>query len=178
MRRWKRFWTEVENISNPALNRVLAWLEDQPFPVEDTVISHGDYRLANVIFAPDRSEVAGILDWELATLGPSGADLAFSAICYHSGPDENGGLLGLDLPQLAIPSAEDYAAFYFQARDRSNELTLYERIFALFRAAAGSASIAARAHAGQGADEASAAFGERMSIAYAKGAQTLIEAYR
>lgn len=174
-RRWKRFWSEHHHPGNPDLDFLLDWLEAQPFPDEDTVISHGDFRFANVMFSPDGPEVVGILDWELSTLGPSAADLAFSATCYHTRPDENGGLLGLDLAGLGIPPSADYAAAYFEAAGSDRQLSVFEQAFALFRAAAGSESIAARARAGQGVGADSAAFGQRMALAYARGARRLIE---
>lgn len=174
-RRWRRFWDEHRHDGNPDLDAVLAWLDAAPFPVEDTAISHGDFRLANVMFAPDSTDVVGILDWELATLGPPAADLAFSATCYATRPDENGGVLGLDLAALGIPAPDAYAAAYFRAAGSDRTLSLFERVFALFRAAAGSESIAARARAGQGVDANSADFGRRMALAYARGARALIE---
>lgn len=175
-RRWTRFRNEHPGIVNPDLDAVTRWLSDQPFPSEDVAISHGDFRLANVMFAPDTPEVIGILDWELATLGPTAADLAYSATGYYTRPDENGGLLGLDLAAIGIPSPGVYAAAYFNAAGASRTLSLFEQVFALFRAAAGSESIAARARSGQGTDMGSAAFGQRMALAYARGAHSLIEA--
>jgi aminoglycoside phosphotransferase (APT) family kinase protein len=174
-RRWTRFRAEHDTIKLPDLDAVQAWLAEQSFPAEETAISHGDYRFANVMFAPDRPEVAAILDWELATLGPPAADLAFSATCYYTRPDENGGLVGIDLMDARIPDSGAYAESYFAAADRAGELSLFEQVFALFRAAAGSQSIALRADAGQGVGDESRAFGERMARAYARGARELLE---
>ena len=174
-RRWKRFWAEQREAENPDLDYILNWIEERPFPAEDSGIAHGDFRLANVMFAKDAPEVVGILDWELATLGPPAADLGFSATCYYTRPDENGGLLGLDLPTLGIPAPDAYTAAYFKAVGQHRTLTLFEQVFALFRASAGSESIAARGRAGQGTGSDSALFGQRMARAYARGARMLID---
>jgi aminoglycoside phosphotransferase (APT) family kinase protein len=62
-----------------------AWLSehwpDDPGP---TVLSWGDSRLGNLMFAGTR--VSAVLDWELAALGPAGLDLGWWLFCdrHHS----------------------------------------------------------------------------------------------
>ena len=45
----------------------------------DTWATEEDYRVGNVMFAPDGPGVAAVLDWELSTLGHPLADLAAKA---------------------------------------------------------------------------------------------------
>ena len=42
-----------------------------------TRITHGDYRIGNVIFDPNELRIRAVLDWELATLGNPLADFAY-----------------------------------------------------------------------------------------------------
>jgi len=49
------------------------FLVDQPAA---TAVVHGDYRLDNLLFAPDAVDVA-IVDWQTVSLGSAGRDLAF-----------------------------------------------------------------------------------------------------
>ncbi|HEV2885807.1 MAG TPA: phosphotransferase family protein [Jatrophihabitans sp.] len=45
-------------------------------------IVHGDYRLTNVLYAPDYSRIAAVVDWEMATLGDPLTDLGLLYV-YH-----------------------------------------------------------------------------------------------
>src|SRR5262249_26238001 len=75
--RWSKQWAESPSDPIPALDKVAAWLPLN-LPADDgqVCIAHGDFRLGNLLFHPDKPEVIGILDWELSTLGHPLADLA------------------------------------------------------------------------------------------------------
>jgi aminoglycoside phosphotransferase (APT) family kinase protein len=47
-----------------------------------TGIVHGDYRLTNVMFRPDLSQIDAVLDWEMATLGDTLTDVGLLYV-YH-----------------------------------------------------------------------------------------------
>ena len=49
-----------------------------------------------------------MLDGELSTLGHPRVDVAFNSQAWRMATDENGGLLGLPLAELGIPSEETY----------------------------------------------------------------------
>ena len=57
--------SETENIEE--MNKLIEWLPAN-IPADDaTSIVHGDFRLDNMIYCDQK--VAGVLDWELSTLG-------------------------------------------------------------------------------------------------------------
>lgn len=59
------------------LDRVAEWLvAHRPASFEPGIV-HGDFHLANVMFAPASGEVAAIVDWELATIGDPLVDLGW-----------------------------------------------------------------------------------------------------
>ena len=77
---------------------------------------HGDYKIDNLIFRMDSSEVATILDWELSALGDPIADVAYNFMVYFI-PPKNKFLLGFkdDLPP-GIPSISEALEIYRQKR--------------------------------------------------------------
>ena len=116
--RWSRQWEASRTRENPALDRLIAWLPGHIPEGDETVVCHGDFRIGNLMFDPVEPRVIAILDWELSTLGHPLADLGFNAMAWHTRPDEYGGLRGLDLDALGIPSLDDYVAHYLRAAGR------------------------------------------------------------
>src|SRR5690606_34252382 len=68
--RWSRQYEQSPSPRIAALDEIIAWIGAN-MPTDDGhgVIVHGDFRIGNLMFAPARPEVVGILDWELSTLG-------------------------------------------------------------------------------------------------------------
>jgi aminoglycoside phosphotransferase (APT) family kinase protein len=46
-------------------------------------IVHGDYRLTNMIYAPDLNRIAAVVDWEMATIGDPLTDVGLMLV-YHA----------------------------------------------------------------------------------------------
>ena len=156
VRRWSEQWRTARTRQDPDIERLIAWLPDNVPEDPRTGIAHGDYRIGNLMVAPEGPGIVAVLDWELSTLGPPLADLAHSCIAWHSAPDQYGGLLGLDLDALGIPSQAAYEADYRAALERHGVaagpgLSGFHMAFALFRWSMIFEGIAARAKAGNAA---------------------------
>ena len=82
-------------------------------------------------------------------------------------PDENGGLLGLDLQALGIPDEADYLEHYYTAAGSRERMTDFHKIFAMFRGAVGSAGVAVRGELGNSTLPDSARVGRHLARAYA-----------
>ena len=82
--RWVAQYRASELQPIPEMNRLIQWLGEM-LPADDGRVSlvHGDYRLDNMIFAPDNQRVIAVLDWELSTLGHPYADLAYQCMCMR-----------------------------------------------------------------------------------------------
>ena len=116
--RWAKQYRASEIEHNQNIHDLIAWLEDN-MPDDDGEVSivHGDYRLDNMIFAPDREEVIAVLDWELSTLGHPLADLSYQCMQWrlpHSGGMR--GLMGIDRTAIGLPTEKDYIAAYCKRR--------------------------------------------------------------
>jgi aminoglycoside phosphotransferase (APT) family kinase protein len=132
--RWSRQWEESPHDPIPELDQLRDWLlVNQPEDDGAVSLAHGDFRMGNVIFHPIEPNVTAILDWELSTLGHPLADLGFCALAWHTAPDEYGGVLGLDLEALGLPTEEEFVARYMARNPDSAPLTTFHKAFALFR---------------------------------------------
>ncbi|MBZ9776491.1 phosphotransferase family protein [Mesorhizobium sp. CO1-1-8] len=116
--RWTSQYRASETGTVADMDRLIAWLETH-MPADDGRISlvHGDYRLDNLIFAPERPTVLAVLDWELSTSGHPFADIAYQCMQWRL-PHASGfrGLGGVDRSALGLPSEEDYVASYCRRR--------------------------------------------------------------
>ena len=144
--RWSELWRHYRkgDADNPDLDRMIAWLEPRIPDSELLALCHGDFRIGNLIFHPTEPRIVGVLDWELSTLGHPLVDVAFNTQAWHMAPDENGGLLGEDLAGLGIPAEADYLERYYREAESPEPMTAFHRVFAMFRAAVGSAGVAVR----------------------------------
>lgn len=112
--RWSQQYQSSQTETLPAMDALMDWLPAH-LPPDDGRVSliHGDYRIDNLMFAPDRLEVIAVFDWELSTLGHPVADLAYQVMQRYMGRDwQIKGLAGLDTEALGIPSEQRYVADY------------------------------------------------------------------
>jgi len=136
--RWSRQYLADDVAGrDPNMDRLIAWLPDHVPADDETALVHGDFRIDNIIFAPDAGEIRAVLDWELSTLGHPLADFAYHLMMYRMPALTIPGLAGADLPALGIPSEDDYVALYCRrtGRDEIPDLDFYVA-FNFFRFAA------------------------------------------
>lgn len=152
MRLWTSQLEASTQSSNAKLKELSQWLSTH-MPDDDghTTLTHGDFRLGNLVFHPSEPRVVAILDWELSTLGHPLADLGFCVMPWHSKPEEYGGLLGHDLADLGLPIEEQFIARYFSRSSIAGPLLNFHKAFALFRFAVIFVGIAQRVKNGSAA---------------------------
>lgn len=153
--RWAAQYAACTPAPLPDMRALIDWL-GRNMPADDgqAALVHGDWRLDNLMIAPDGPAQRAVLDWELSTLGHPLADLAYQCMQWRL-PHDAGmrGLGGLDRAALGLPSEAAYVAAYVAAYARRRglgEIAGWEfyLVFAFFRLAAILAGVAARAEAG------------------------------
>ena len=112
--RWSKQYRASETEKIEDMDRLIAWLPAHLPPPQPARLVHGDYRLDNIILAPNEPRIAAVLDWELSTLGDPLADFTYHLMQWNMPPSEanTGSLVGADLAALGIPPLEQYVAAY------------------------------------------------------------------
>jgi aminoglycoside phosphotransferase (APT) family kinase protein len=141
VRRQVARWTKQYRLSGggqlDVMEEVIDWVTRHAPEGGAPALIHGDFRLDNLIFAPDEPRVIAILDWEISTIGDPLADLAFQVFPLWLPPDLLNGLDRADRANLGIPSEAEQLARYatMSGRPVGETWPLY-RIYTLFRLAA------------------------------------------
>ena len=162
---WSKRYRNALTDDVPSAEKLMAWLAaNQPGDVGSCII-HGDWRIDNVVFDLANARIAGVLDWELATVGDPLMDLG-SALAYWVDRDDEAAFASLrrqpsHLP--GMPTREEFLQRYLELSGRTcNDFTFYE-LFGLFRLAVIIQQIWARYRAGQTTNPAFAGFGDAVN---------------
>lgn len=164
--RWSKQYRASAAHEIAAMGRLMEWLPAHIPPDDASAITHGDFRIDNVVTHPGRPEIVAVLDWELSTIGHPLADLAHTCIVYRlpaTGPGLKG-LAGSDLDALGIPNEAAFVGAYAAAAKRTVNDWQFYIAFSLFRLAAIAQGIAARALQGNASNANAAAVGQQAGM--------------
>lgn len=95
---------------SPLIERAFDWLEAHWPEESPSVVSWGDSRIGNVMYASEGFEPVAILDWEMAGLGPAELDLGWLAFMHGFFQTIFTSMGAAGLPDFLRP--EDVAASY------------------------------------------------------------------
>ena len=136
--RWLAQLESYGGRSLPAAHTVAAWLEchlpvDQP-----STLFHGDYKLDNLLFAPEAPpRLLAVVDWEMAAVGDPLVDLAW-ALIFYPGPEGTMPLGMAREPTFAVdrlPSCHDLVDRYARQSGRDISTMGWYAVFARWKLA-------------------------------------------
>ncbi|WP_109806633.1 phosphotransferase family protein [Sphingosinithalassobacter portus] len=116
--RWSKQYRASQTDDIPEIEKLIEFLPATVPEQTRTSIVHGDYRIDNMIYAPDRPRVLAVLDWELSTLGDPLADFSYLLMNWVTPADGRAGIEGLSGGDSGIPTIEETVARYCAATGR------------------------------------------------------------
>jgi aminoglycoside phosphotransferase (APT) family kinase protein len=103
----------------PGVAEVAAWLSSRVPAAWTPGILHGDFHLANLMYAPDSPEVAAIVDWEMCTIGDPLLDVGWLIVTW---PDPSNPAHGLAAGAIGVagglPSSAELVERYAARSER------------------------------------------------------------
>jgi aminoglycoside phosphotransferase (APT) family kinase protein len=158
LRRWHQQWqaSETRPLTELAetIDRLTAALPEQ----SAAGIVHGDYRLTNVMFAPDLGRIAAVVDWEMATVGDPLADVGLLVV-YQDLAREGEGAMPRMTSADGFRTGREMVARYAARSPRSLEHIDWYIAFGYFKLAVISEGIHHRYLAGKTVGEGFERFG-------------------
>ena len=174
--RWSEQYRASQTRKIPAMDALIDKL-DARCPADDGVIAltHGDYRIDNLMFHPTEPRVIAVVDWELSTLGHPLADLGYFCMALRLPRNPAlPGLAGLDRAELGIPDEASMLARYSELSGRPiPEDWPFVVAFSFFRLAAIAQGVAKRAQQGNASSEKAVQAGQMTELLAQTGLQTL-----
>ena len=120
-------WPGARSI--PGVAEIGAWLEANCPDTFRPGIMHGDYHLANVMYRPDSSDLAAIIDWELATLGDPLIDLGWLLATWPGADTQQRPVNPWD----GFPGADELIEHYRAGTDRDISALSWYKVLACYK---------------------------------------------
>jgi aminoglycoside phosphotransferase (APT) family kinase protein len=163
--RWTKQYRATETSPVPSMDALIDFLPAHLPTNDETTLTHGDYRLDNLIYHPTEPRILAVIDWELSTLGHPLSDLAYMCMLYDVMLPRVGGLLGVDFDATGIPSEKELLARYgaLTGRGETPDDWAYFKAFSLFRLAAIAQGVFRRSELGNASSDDAAMYGAAVA---------------
>jgi len=138
VRRFTGLWEHNKTREIPQVEKVGRWLADHLPDSRPATIVHGDYRLGNVMMAPQApARLVAVFDWEMSTIGDPLADLGYLCTLWVSDGDSSLGMFELSpvTREPGFATAEHLVARYEEATARRTDAMRWYQALALWKAA-------------------------------------------
>jgi aminoglycoside phosphotransferase (APT) family kinase protein len=119
LNKMQQLYDAVRHREVPEIDEVGAWLQANAPQQKDITLTHGDYKLDNVMLSPTDPEIVAVVDWEISTIGDPLVDVGWLLYFSPDGNDAEGGLDGAGVTfEAGYPSRAELAQRYAAASGR------------------------------------------------------------
>jgi len=177
--RWSQQYRDSETRPIAAMDILIRELPGR-CPADDGMRSlvHGDFRIDNLMFSHDGTQLLAVVDWELSTLGHPLADLGY--LCMALRLPRNPalpGLAGMDRAERGIPSESEMLTRYAALTGRPIPADWpFVLAFSFFRLAAIAQGVAKRAQQGNASSTQAEQAGQMVEMLADMGSRELLKA--
>jgi aminoglycoside phosphotransferase (APT) family kinase protein len=84
---WIQRYRNSQTDDVPNMEKAAIWLTEQTPKAQKPTFLHNDYKFDNVVWNADLTEIIGVLDWEMSTVGDPLMDLG-AALAYWCEPED------------------------------------------------------------------------------------------
>jgi len=164
---WSKRFLAAKTDDVPDFEKIMAWLHDNIKDQIKVCVIHNDYRMDNVVLSPtDPTEVIGVLDWEMATLGDPLMDLGNSLAYWVEATDPPAHQMMRRQPTHlpGMMTRDEVVAHYCAKTGLRAEDFLFYRVYGVFRLAVILQQIYYRFYHGQTKDQRFSAFGMMVKL--------------
>jgi aminoglycoside phosphotransferase (APT) family kinase protein len=153
---WTKRYAGSKTHDLPLIDQVLSWCNERIPEDSGAVLIHNDYKFDNVVLnSEDSSQIIGVLDWEMSTIGDPLFDLGV-ALGYWVNPDEPEGISTTQSFIYKEPgsiSRQQFAEKYGERTGYDVSNMNYYYVFAMIKLAVVLQQIYYRYHHGLTSDE-------------------------
>lgn len=136
---WSMRYQKAQTWNVPTYKGVQAWLQKHTPADVSTCVIHNDWRFDNVVLDPEHpTQVMGVLDWEMSTLGDPLMELG-NVLAYWTQADDNRIMRATRRQPTHLPGMlkrEEVVAYYQQKTGIEIHNWAFYEVFGLFRLAA------------------------------------------
>jgi aminoglycoside phosphotransferase (APT) family kinase protein len=149
---WSERYNKARTWNTPSYARVIAWLKERTPADVASVVIHNDWRFDNVVLSEqDPTQVIGVLDWEMATVGDPLMDLG-NSLAYWVHEDDNFLFKAVRRQPTHLPGMlrrEEVVDYYLDRIGQRVDNWAFYEVYGLFRLAVIVQQIYYRYHHGQ-----------------------------
>jgi aminoglycoside phosphotransferase (APT) family kinase protein len=172
VRRWHAQWQASETEPRAELAQLVDGLTGELPDQSPPGIVHGDYRLTNVMIAPQLDRIAAVVDWEMATIGDPLADVGLLVV-YHDLAADGSMVMPQLSPDRGFLSSAQLVDRYRSRSSRSLDALAWYVAFGYFKLAVIAEGIHHRYLAGKTVGRGFDHFGPAVPMLLRRGLQAL-----